>query len=81
MDGTFKQSEAMNKDDVIEIDPEKLSGMPVFRGAGVPIKNFFDYIEGGDTVEEFLDQFPTVEPEQVTELFALIKERIGLVGD
>jgi uncharacterized protein (DUF433 family) len=72
-------SDVMNKDDVIEVDPEKLSGTPVFRGA--PIKNFFDYLESGETVEEFLDQFPTVEPEQVTELFALIKERIGLVED
>jgi uncharacterized protein (DUF433 family) len=67
----------MNKDDVIEVDPEKLGGTPVFKGTRVPIRNFFDYLEGGDTVEDFLDDFPTVEREQVSELFALIKKRLG----
>lgn len=69
----------MNKDDVIEVDPEKLGGTPVFKGTRVPIQNFFDYLEGGDTVEEFLDDFPTVEGEQVMALFALIKKRLSLV--
>ncbi|MGH9833152.1 MAG: DUF433 domain-containing protein [Blastocatellia bacterium] len=71
----------MKAEDLIEIDPEKLGGTPVFRGTRVPIRNFFDYIEGGDTVEDFLDDFPTVEGEQVMALFALIKERLGLVED
>lgn len=71
----------MDKDEVIEIDPEKLGGTPVFRGTRVPIRNFFDYLEGGDSVEEFLDDFPTVEREQVMALFALIKEQLGLVED
>jgi uncharacterized protein (DUF433 family) len=69
----------MNKDDVIEVDPEKLGGTPVFKDTRVPIRNFFNYLEGGDTVEDFLDDFPTVEREQVTELFALIKKRLGPV--
>lgn len=80
MVGTCKEGE-MNKDEIIEVDPEKLGGTPVFRGTRVPIRNFFDYIEGGDTIEEFLDDFPTVEREQVMALFALIKERLGLVED
>jgi uncharacterized protein (DUF433 family) len=71
----------MKAEDVIEVDPEKLSGTPVFRDTRVPIRNFFDYLEGGDTVEAFLDDFPTVEGEQVMALFALIKERLGLVED
>ena len=71
----------MKAEELIEIDPEKMGGTPVFMGTRVPIQNFFDYIEGGETVEEFLDQFPTVEREQVTALFALIKERLGLVED
>jgi uncharacterized protein (DUF433 family) len=71
----------MNKDGVIEVDPEKLGGTPVFKGTRVPIRNFFDYLEGGDTVEDFLDDFPTVEREQVSELFALIKKRLGPVED
>lgn len=71
----------MNLQQVIEVDPEKMGGTPVFFGTRVPIQNFFDYLEGGETVEEFLDQFPTVEREQVTALFALLKERLGLVED
>jgi len=52
------------KSDVIEIDPEKVSGAPVFAGTRVPIKNLFDYLEGGDSIEDFLDGFPPVTREQ-----------------
>jgi uncharacterized protein (DUF433 family) len=45
---------------VIVKDPEILSGMPVFRGTRVPFKNLLDYLEGGHTLDEFLDQFPSV---------------------
>lgn len=44
----------------IESDAEKLSGTSVFRGTRVPVKNLFDYLEAGDDLEEFLDDFPTV---------------------
>ena len=71
----------MSREEIIEVDPEKMGGTPVFKGTRVPIRNFFDYIEGGETVEEFLDQFPTVEREQVVKLFALIKELLGLVEE
>ncbi|MGH9801527.1 MAG: DUF433 domain-containing protein [Blastocatellia bacterium] len=64
---------------MIEVDPEKMGGTSVFFGTRVPIQNFFDYLEGGDSIEVFLDDFPTVEREQVMALFALIKERLGLV--
>jgi len=52
------------KNGVIEIDPEKLSGTPVFAGTRVPIQNLFDYLEGGDTLENFLEGFPPVTREQ-----------------
>jgi len=39
----------MRLDEIIEVDPEKMSGIPVFRGTRVPIKNLFDYLEGGDS--------------------------------
>jgi uncharacterized protein (DUF433 family) len=71
----------MTPADVIEVDPEKMGGTPVFFGTRVPIKNFFDYLEGSNGVEIFLDHFPTVEPEQVFALFTLIKDRLGLPGD
>lgn len=54
----------MNIDQIVEVDPEKLAGTPVFTGTRVPIKDLFDYLEGGDSVEVFLDDFPTVKREQ-----------------
>jgi len=50
---------------VINIDKEILGGTPVFMGTRVPIKNLFDYLKGGEPVSEFLDDFPTVNKEQV----------------
>ncbi len=55
----------MDTSKLIERDPEKMSGTPVFYGTRVPIKNLFDCLEGGESVDEFLDQFPTVTREQV----------------
>lgn len=44
-------------------DPDILGGTPVFRGTRVPIQTLFDYLEGGDTLEDFLKGFPTVTRE------------------
>jgi uncharacterized protein (DUF433 family) len=41
-------------------DPEVMHGVPVFRGTRVPAQTLFDYLEAGDTLEDFLDGFPTV---------------------
>jgi uncharacterized protein (DUF433 family) len=49
--------------DVIIRDSEILGGTPVFRGTRVPFKNLLDYLEGGHTLDEFLDEFPTVTRE------------------
>jgi len=48
---------------VIVINPEILSGMPCFRGTRVPFKNLIDYLEGGHSLGEFLEQFPSVTRE------------------
>ena len=48
---------------VIIKDPEILGGTPVFRGTRVPIQNLFDCLEGGETLEEFLEGFPTASRE------------------
>ena len=56
---------------VIHIDPEILSGTPVFRGTRVPIQNLFDYLEGGETLDEFLDDFPSVSREQALDVLQL----------
>jgi uncharacterized protein (DUF433 family) len=44
----------------IVCDPEIMHGQPVFRGTRVPVQTLFDYIEGGDPLEDFLEGFPTV---------------------
>ena len=48
----------------IHRDPEILGGTPVFRGTRVPIRAIFDYLEAGDSLEAFLDDFPSVQREQ-----------------
>jgi len=45
-------------------DPEILGGTPVFAGTRVPVRSLFDYLEGGESLEEFLRQFPSVRREQ-----------------
>jgi uncharacterized protein (DUF433 family) len=50
---------------VIVKDPDILGGTPVFRGTRVPIQTLFDYLEGGETLEEFLKGFPTVSRDAV----------------
>ena len=50
---------------VVHSDPEIVSGTPVFVGTRVPLQNLIDYLEGGETIDEFLDQFPTVTREHV----------------
>ena len=45
---------------VIIRDPEILGGIPVFRGTRVPFKNLLDYLEGDHTLDEFLEEFPSV---------------------
>ena len=66
----------MKKEEIIEVDPEKLSGTPVFAGTRVPIRNFFDYIEGGESLDEFLTDFPTVSRDQALGLVELMKEKL-----
>jgi hypothetical protein len=46
-------------------DPEVLGGTPVFRGTRVPVRTLIEYLEGGQTVDEFVDDFPSVRREQV----------------
>ncbi len=55
---------ANDSESVIIRDPEILSGEPVFRGTRVPFQTLLDYLEGGDTLDEFLEQFPGVSREQ-----------------
>ncbi len=49
----------------IHSDPEIMGGTPVFVGTRVPLQNLIDSLEGGESIENFLDAFPTVKHEQV----------------
>ena len=50
---------------IIRRDPEIMGGTPVFAGTRVPLQNLIDYLEGGESIEDFLDGFPGVKREQV----------------
>ena len=49
---------------IVHSDPEIMGGTPVFVGTRVPLQNLIDYLEGGESIEDFLDAFPTVKREQ-----------------
>jgi uncharacterized protein (DUF433 family) len=50
---------------IVTSSPDILSGTPVFAGTRVPVQAFIDYLEGGETIDDFLAGFPTVRREQV----------------
>ena len=52
-----------NMEQAITRDPDVMHGTPVFRGTRVPVQTLFEYLEGGDTLENFLEGFPTVSRE------------------
>jgi uncharacterized protein (DUF433 family) len=54
----------MKKNAIVVIDPEIMSGAPCFAGTRVPVRALLDYIEGGETLDEFLEQYPTVSRKQ-----------------
>ena len=61
---------------VINIDIEILGGTPVFNGTRVPIKNLFDYLETGDSIETFLEDFDGVSKSQVIKVLEMSKQLI-----
>jgi uncharacterized protein (DUF433 family) len=50
---------------IVTSSPDVLSGAPVFAGTRVPVQSLIDYLEGGETIDDFLEGFPTVKREQV----------------
>jgi len=62
--------------DVVHIDPNILSGAPVFVGTRVPAQSLFDYLEGGESLDEFLRQFPSVTREQAVATLELARESV-----
>lgn len=64
------------KNEVIEINPNKVSGIPVFAGTRVPIQNLFDYLEGGESLEDFLEGFPPITREQAVAVLEMAKNSL-----
>ena len=62
--------------EVIHTDPNILSGTPVFVGTRVPAQSLSDYLEGGETLDEFLHQFPSVAREQAIAALELARESV-----
>jgi uncharacterized protein (DUF433 family) len=60
----------------VSIDPEIMSGTPVFVGTRVPIQNLFDYIEGGEDLAEFLDDFPSVSKDAAIAVLEMAKRTL-----
>lgn len=58
---------------IVHTDPEIMGGTPVFVGTRVPLQNLIDYLQGGESIEDFLDGFPSVSREQVVAVIEAAK--------
>jgi uncharacterized protein (DUF433 family) len=63
---------------LVNSDPDVLGGTPVFAGTRVPVAAFYDYLEAGDSITEFLGDFPSVSREQVIELLEFHKHALAM---
>ena len=61
---------------VVHADPEILGGTPVFIGTRVPVRILFEYLAAGDSLDEFLDAFPSVRREQVVAVLGLAEDLV-----
>lgn len=66
----------MMKSAVVASSPDVMGGAPVFAGTRVPIENLLDYLEGGESIEDFLEGFPSVSREQVIAFLEETKARV-----
>jgi uncharacterized protein (DUF433 family) len=65
---------------VISISPEVMGGTPVFAGTRVPVQTLLDYLKAGESIDDFLDGFPTVSREQVIALLEEAEKRLILTA-
>jgi len=66
----------MKRSSIVHSDPDILGGTPVFVGTRVPVQALIDYLEGGESIDAFLDGFPTVKREQVIAFLEEAKARV-----
>ena len=62
---------------LISVNPQVQGGVPVFAGTRVPVKNLFDYLEGGDSLDQFLDDFPSVKREVAVAVLEQAREAVA----
>jgi uncharacterized protein (DUF433 family) len=65
---------------VVHSDPKIMGGTPVFVGTRVPVDSLIDYLAGGDSLDEFLDQFPSVSREQALAALEIAREALRAAG-
>lgn len=63
--------------DLVNRDPEVMSGALCFTGTRVPVKNLFDYLEGGSSLEDFLEDFPSIRRESAVAVLEAARERLS----
>jgi uncharacterized protein (DUF433 family) len=61
---------------LITCSPDVMGGTPVFAGTRVPVQTLLDYLEGGETIDDFLEGFPTVNREQIVAFLEEAKDRM-----
>ena len=66
----------MTVDDIVWVDPERMGGIPCFKGTRVPVQTLIDHIEGNSTLDDFLAGFPSVSREQAIQFIELAKDNL-----
>ncbi|HED04363.1 MAG TPA: DUF433 domain-containing protein [Candidatus Fraserbacteria bacterium] len=65
-----------NVTDVVACTPDMMSGTPVFRGTRVPVQTLIEHLEAGESLEVFLEDFPSVSREQAVQFLELVKDAV-----
>ena len=71
---TFKQKALL--DEIVWVDPDRMSGEPCFKATRVPVQTLIDHIEGNSTLDDFLEGFPSVSREQAIRFIELAKDNL-----
>jgi uncharacterized protein (DUF433 family) len=74
--GSHGEIRMMQLSQVVQSHPDILGGTPVFVGTRVPVQSLFDHLEGGETLDEFLHQFPSVKREQAIAALDLARDSL-----
>ncbi len=68
------------KESLITSSPDVMGGTPVFAGTRVPVQTLLDYLKAGESIDDFLEEFPTVSKEQVIHFLEEAEEQIVKMG-